>query len=495
MTYWLRLGWNARLSAVLTAAILVATSLLASAAPAQAAGFIICAPGVNTFVWDGNADDTPGQVGDNVSWNDAYNWDVDCTPGLLGQPQDDDVTIPSGASVSINDGESAYILALHNEGSLLITDGGVLKTINDSESETLELQGLLFGTGRFTVTGTLDWNSTPAGAATQSTRRCAVAHDDCSAAAPAPGTTVIAESAKMTIDGAGVNLSDQRIIENHGTVVLDGNGYIAADYGTAFKNQRLAGDPAPRLLIKNDRGYYQGFSSLTFGLSDFINTGKVIKANGSGTSIIDADYATTDLASPHAGKLVVKSGVLSVLSPAGSFVNTAKVKQGTAFGNGAPDSCDPENNPSSCALIQPTADDAQASSVALTKPGPTSANVTIQELPLQANPGHGVPVKLETPGADADAANPLLFRIFLDATLVEVGETPNGLAANVPVERKASPASPYQVLPSCSAVGGPAPMQPCVARSMSVNETAALGSGDVVLVVKSLLNSRYRVGK
>jgi hypothetical protein len=30
---------------------------------------------------------------------------------------------------------------------------------------------------------------------------------------------------------------------------------------------------------------------------------------------------------------------------------------------------------------------------------------------------------------------------------------------------------------------------------MSVSETAALGSGDVVLVVSSLQNSRYRIGR
>ena len=38
-------------------------------------------------------------------------------------------------------------------------------------------------------------------------------------------------------------------------------------------------------------------------------------------------------------------------------------------------------------------------------------------------------------------------------------------------------------------------MPACVARTPSVTETTDLGTGDVVIVITSLQNSRYRVSK
>ena len=69
----------------------------------------------------------------------------------------------------------------------------------------------------------------------------------------------------MKVDGVGVdgrggvNLSDKRVIQNNGTVILSNNGYIAADDGTRFRNVRNARSTG-KFIINNDFGYYQGFT-------------------------------------------------------------------------------------------------------------------------------------------------------------------------------------------------------------------------------------------
>ena len=60
---------------------LVAAGFAAGPLPSAQAAFIVCAPTVNVFRWDGAANDPPGQVGDGVTWGDAYNWDQNCIPG------------------------------------------------------------------------------------------------------------------------------------------------------------------------------------------------------------------------------------------------------------------------------------------------------------------------------------------------------------------------------------------------------------------------------
>lgn len=456
---------------------------------AQAGGtYVPCAPSVNTFVWDGG--------GDGVSWNDGPNWDVDCTPGPLNQAFDDVVSIGAGATVRIDAGESAYVLALDNQGTLVVDTGGVLRTIDDSSSATTLMRGLLFGTGRFSVTDTMTWESMPTGAATMSTRRCATIPgdpgDNCPGVSASPGITVVEVGAVMAISGRGVNLQDGRVIENHGVVELSGEGYVAADYGTAFRNLRLAGDPRPSFDIANDRGYYQGFVEVGYAPSEFTNTGRVIKKSGSGTSVVDATYARSAPQSPYAGTVFVRSGRLTVQSPSETFTNEAKVRQGSAFANGSPGSCAPGTP--ACEVIQVTPDDTQATSVDLTKVGGKFRKVSIKELAKGAAPGgFGKPMLIETPKAVATAARPIVMSVYLDAVTLG-GATPSDVAMFAKVQRKGAGDATYRTLPDCALVGGPTNLQACVARSRSVNETASL-SGDVVLVVKTLQNSRYRVGR
>ena len=493
-------GRTRRVVSLAVGTVLVASGLTAVSATAANAVLIVCAPGVNTFVWDGNANDTAGKVGDNRNWADAYNWNVDCTPGLVSQPQDDNVTIPSTANVFINDGESAYVNSLTNNGSMTLTPGGVLGTLASSTSKTMLLQGLLFGTGRFAVTGTLTWQSTTMGAASMSTRRCAeppgVGQVSCVTPAPSPGVTVVNAGAKLVINGRGVNLFDQRIIENHGTTTVSGAGYIAADYGTSFRNLRAAGAVQPKLVFASDGGYYQGFAIPGFGLSTLTNSGLVNKSGGLGVTVIDAAFSTSDPGSTFTGVQQVQSGTLTIVTP-GIGIRKAKVRQGATLGNGGPPACDPVANPLSCHVAEPTADDQEVATVQLTKPGTTSSTVTIQEVSgVPTVPGQrGLPVRIETPSAQADVTAPLRFRILLDATLLQPGETAATFAATASVARQATTADPYVNLPDCVNNLPTLAMPSCVARGLTVSETAALGTGDVVIVISSLLNSRYRITK
>jgi hypothetical protein len=491
----LRSLFGRRAAAVTGATALVAAGLVGVAAQ-PASAFIICPANVNTFVWDGNANDTPGHVGDNRNWDNAYNWDVDCTPGLRNQPHDDVVTIPAGADVFINDGQSADVAALTNNATLTVTPFGALMVYGSSTSSVLKLQGILGGPGQFVVTNELTWTSTTQGASTQLTRRCDLV--SCAAPAPVAGVTVINPGAKLVINGRGVNLSDQRIIENHGSTTVSGLGYIAADYGTSFRNVRGAGAVQPRFAFANDGGYYQGFAIAGFGLSTFDNSGLLAKTGGSGVSVVDAQYTSTAPGSTYTGTTQVKSGTLTIVTASGKTVRKAKVQQGATFGNGGPPPCDPLNQPGSCAVVAPTGDDPEVATVQLTKPGTTSSTVTIQEVTwAQAVAGQrGVPVRIETSTAVSEVTAPLRFRILLDSTLLLPGETPAIVAANAVVARQATNAVPYVALPDCDASGNPSQANPsCVARTLSATETAALGNGDVVIVISSLVNSRYRVSK
>lgn len=491
--------WRPSMGAALSAGAL-AVGLAIVPATAASADFIECGPAVNAVIWDGDQNDppnTPSQTGDNQNFSDAYNWNTDCVPGSRVQTYNDDVTIPTGANVFLNSGESAHILALHNTGSLTLGTGSKLFTFADSESKTLTLNGTLGGTARFTVTGTLNWTSQPAlgGAASQTTRECVLVPSPCESPleSSGKGTTVIAPGAALNISGGGVNLFDQRVIENHGVTRLYGAGYIAADDGTSFRNLRGPGESAPLFVIKNNGGYYQGFVKPALGLSSFTNSGRVIKNAGSGVSLIETAFSANDPGSSFVGTVAVLAGTLSILSERANQVRAARVQQGRTFGNGG---C-AGGGPAACKILRPFDADEQQTTVQLTASGTTLATVTIRELNLTAVAGQrGVPVQIDTPNASSSPDAPLRFRILLDRSLLDPDETPAQVASSSPVFRQATTADPYVALPDCDPLSGnPTLEQPsCVSRSLSGSETTTLGDGDVVIVVSSLQNSRYRVG-
>jgi hypothetical protein len=441
---------------------------------------------VNTYVWDGSA---------SMYWDNAANWNVGCVPGgRLDPPYNDDVTIPSGSTVVLKNGESAQLAALHNNGALTIAPGAALETYGASTSKTITMQGTLASASTFTVTSSMKWVATgPGKSSTMETRWCQF--EDCSSPTT-PGVVVINAGATLALTGAGVNLKDQLIVENHGTTKLTGTAYIAADWGTEFRNLRTTGAPVPKFIIANaSGGYLQGFLTSPFSISTFANTGLITKTVGSATSppsVIDANLVQTDTGSPYTGTVQVHAGTLSIFTPGGTTTRTATVQQGAEFSDGG---CDGGATPGTC-QIQPTSSDQQVTAVELTKTGTTSAAVSIQNVPSvpPVSGQRGVPVQIDTGTAQSDPTHPLHFKLYLDATLLHSGETAAGVANTATVSRQPTTADPYTALPNCGVSQDPTTAVPvCVARTLSVSATTSLGTGDVEIVVSSLLNSRYRV--
>jgi hypothetical protein len=275
---------------------------------------------------------------------------------------------------------------------------------------------------------------------------------------PDPGRTVISQGAKLVISGLGVNLVDRRIIDNRGLTQVTGNGtYVAADWGTTFRNTGTFQFTANGDYVE---GSVWGHAAL--GRARFINTGTIRKTGGAGTSVIDATYSRTE-GNSGPGTVQVSKGTLSIRSNSTSAV----VSPGTTGATFATGACPPL---SACADPTPQAGEPQFTT--LTLPGGTAASsVTITEAAPDGSKGR--PVVLTVPGETATATNPMILELALDASLLAPGDTHLTLA----VQHNGV------AVPNCT---GGAQAQ-CVDRAAS----ATVG-GDVVLVVRTASNGRWR---
>jgi hypothetical protein len=487
-----------RAAVVVVLAMGAVTSVVAFGPNAEATGYVICPASTTVVTWDGSANDSGEAVGDGMSWDDAWNWDLDCIPGEQDPdtPDNDVAVIPKGAVVTLTGDQIFPALgSLQNRGTLIMTTGSELDLLNSSTSRITEMHGWIHGVGTLAITKRMDWDSLSGGAATMSTRACLSTPPCDTSAPPVPGVTTVRPGAVLNVNGLGVNLSDRRVIKNYGSVVLSGAGYIAAGYGTTFRNidNTPANAAIPLFEFANDLGYYQGHALPGETLGVFQNSGVVRKTAGTGTSVIDASYFKTDPASPSTGTVEVKSGSLALLAPNFTGAVEAQVDQGSGFANASPGDCATDGDPSDCAL-QVDAGDPQAMELDLTDPTAGTVPVTLHELPNAANPGgFGVPVEVDSPGAVATNADPMELRLYVDATLLG-SATPNQVAKKAKIQRQGQPGDPYSSLPRCALVGGSTPTQACVDRAASATETSAAG-GDVVIVVQTQQNSRYRVGR
>lgn len=488
---------------------LLATALVATSSPAVAAS---CGASFNTFTWNGE--------GDGVYWDDPNNWQEDCVPGNFYEyfnaqqnwdesqaRRDDHVTIPAGANVVLRnerpDGNWlgwVYLAQLTNNGTLTVTIGSHLFVSEASTSYRLILSGsTLGGIGTMTVSGAGS-RLTTRGAANQTTRFCdredpieadfqSGPKDHCSSPnTDTLGHTVIASDAEWVVDGSTA-ISDQRVIDNQGTVRLTGaQGYIAADDGTSLLNTGL-------FDITNDRGYYQGHLAKATDLgagwvgtpqSSFDNTGTVQKSAGIGVSVIAADYSASTTS-----HVIVRAGTLSIQTPNGTTTRRADVAGGARLGNGACAS----GTASTCADIKPSPVDQQITTVQMTTAATSPVTVTLKEgVPPSsyAGVGTGTPVQIETPNAPATAAKPMLYRIYLDSSTLD-GRTAHDVATTAPVHRKPNGKAWYP-LKSCRKTPLGPDVDACIRRDLSASETDKRTDGDAVLVVAATENSRYRVG-
>jgi hypothetical protein len=458
--------------------------------------------GLHRFVWTGGAG--------TDDWDTPGNWSEHAVPGPaipLGQPgavPTDYACIPAleqGGAPSVvtldhgGQGVEADLAVLRNLGTVTVGRGGKLFLYGPqpSTSKVLTLSGsTLGGTGQLTVTSVLNWTSLdnaqfpPEGAAaTQTTRKLEYLSGGVSPQGPlsvAPGRTTIAVGAKLNVNGAlgtcgpsrcgGVNLRDERIIDNAGTTTLSNAGFVSADYGTRFTNL-----PGGRFVIKNAFGYYQGFVDYysAAGRSQFVNNGLISKV-APGASVIDARYSRT----AQGSGITITKGTLSIVADSGVGVTRqARVSPGASFANGG---CGGTQTNAFCTTPAATADDQNVSLVSLPPVGvsPPSDVLITEVSPPPPPPGyHNIPggaTDVQTPQAVATSAHPLVFVFLIDSTLVAgLGLAPG----SVRVARDTATAP----LPFCAASGpGPACMLP----------VQALPGGDLKVTVKSTSNSTYR---
>jgi hypothetical protein len=450
--------------------MVAAVALVAAAAPGLTAcdptppGFCPHLSGLDVWTFDGEAG--TDAYGNPVNWDHDGNSNVG-VPGERNDPADvdDEVCIPPNKKVTVPDGGSAHLVVLDNAGTLEITPGAKLELKGDPDSQpsyshNLILRGLLFGRGKLTTRsgGTLTWKHAPGdGAASMSTREDFTTTTQLPVP-PDPGRTVIAPGATLVITGQGVNLFDRRIIDNQGTTrVTDSGTYLAADYGTTFRNTGT-------FTFESDGDYVQGFvrGNASLGRSRFINTGTLRKTGGSGTTVVDAQYSKTE-GSAGPGTVQVSSGSVNLVgASAGAQVDPSA--QAAGVGNGG---CGAN---SACANPTPTGSDPQFESVALPA-GTDPSSVTISEKAPDGS--KGVPVDISVPDESASAANPMTFVFALDSSLLAPGDTHLTLTVThngVPV-------------PNCTG----SPQTSCVDRAAS-----STVNGDVRLVVRTATNGRWR---
>jgi hypothetical protein len=256
-----------------------------------------------------------------------------------------------------------------------------------------------------------------------------------------------------------VNLFDRRIVDNQGSTVISGSGtYIAADWGTTFRNSGTFTFQADGDYVQ---GFVRGYASL--GRSRFINTGVLRKTGGTGTSVVDAQYSATE-GSSGPGSVSVSSGTLNRVGAAVS-AQVDPGSNGAAVGNGG---CGPN---AACSAPATTASDPQFESVSL--PGGTDPSaVTITERAPDGSTG--VPVDISVPSETATASTPMVFTFALDDSVLAAGDTHLTLAVT----------HNGVAVPNCTG----SPQTSCVDRAAS-----STTGGDVRLVVRTATNGRWRM--
>jgi hypothetical protein len=229
-----------------------------------------------TITWTGK--------GNGHTWTDPANWSPTTVPDVHQTPatyQAQYVCIGDGkggksASVTIA-GDDAFHVAGIDVGQgaqLTVKPGGELflgaasgtAVVPSSVDKHSQLQldaGTLGGNSPLTVSGTLRWTGlkvkTHNDVTTQTSSECVFdpAIPACPGdTSPGGGRTTIAAGGKMLVDGVkfgGADLTDQRVIDNFGTITFTHFGYIAMDNRT-----QLIDEPHSAINFDGEGGIYSG---------------------------------------------------------------------------------------------------------------------------------------------------------------------------------------------------------------------------------------------
>ena len=467
-------------------------------------------PATHSYVWTGAAHDN--------TWQTPGNWNVGGVPATAapGNPYDpngpgnfDDASrdvdyvcigAPGGTAANVTLGGvggdnivGAAIAALDvGQNAHLTVTGNSRLWLNNPQTTTtpssirsgseLDLNGAtLGGVGNLIVSGKLDAASNSSFPVTITTRWCDVGAT-CTAAPTNRGIITVASGGQFIVNGTpkgGINLEDEKIVDNSGTVTLANSGYIAADNGTSIKNE--AGGT---ISIADDFGIYQGRGHFGASLAILTNLGALKKSAGTGNSVVGLNFQQSG-----AGSVAVTTGSLTVgrsTTGAGVSIPAATVTAGGSYGLGAcPALVSHTSTP--CSSLTVSASSPQAALVTLsTVGGNSSVQVATQTTGLPS--GHiGQAVQFETPGSTPTVTKPNLFTLLYDASVWQ-----NRTLSSVKLERAADGSNTFLQIANCPSNGNPPAGQSCVdMRGISgVSSTLTTGGG-AKIVIRTTQNSRW----
>ena len=335
------------------------------------------------------------------------------------------------------------------------------------------------------VAGTLDADTTDSFPVTITTRWCDVPAQ-CTAAPTARGEINVQSGGQLLVAGnpsgttfGGINLEDEKDINNAGTISLSNRGFIAADFGTTIEN--VTGGT---IAITNNLGIYEGRNH--FGAQPSLtNNGHLGKTAGTGASVIGAKYVPAS-----SGTVGITTGTLTLdqsSTTSGVTIPTATVAQAGSYGLG---SCPAvtNGNPNGCTAPNVSATSPQAATVTLgTSAGSSTVSIATQTTGLPSG-AIGQAVQIQTPNAHPTVAKPSLFTLYYDTSLV------NGATlAQFKMKRAEDNSNTFLAVPNCLSTGAPPSGKPsCVdERNIAGVSSQIMSNGDAKIVIRTTQNSRW----
>ena len=408
-------------------------------------------------------------LGGAGSWSDATHWSRGAVPGLTSR---DYACIPSGSDVVIDDvapridldllelGLSAHLTLRPGTALYLWGPQDIVRSITKRGS-VIEVDGAtLGGGGRLHVIGTLTVHQSTTGSPALLT-----SHAEMDTYAGPAGILEIGDEGTLDVRGqSDVRIANDYIVDIHGRARLRDKAGLVADHGTTFLLQKhYYGPGVGRLVILNDRGFLEGEEVGSEPLATFVNRGRIVKRESTGSSRVQARYVKGDL---------------RVLS--GRLVLPGKVVTPGVFGPPVTPGCPPTvacTGPQQNAQLHAPASDTDG-----------VADVSIQELLSEPVEGAvGVPMKVHADDLDATIADPAVIELRYNLSVFKnAGRSPT--PATLTVAHANGPDDPFVVIPSCEGTGIPLGAFACLDHSASRKV-----GGAVVLVVRTTDTSRWIV--
>jgi hypothetical protein len=216
----------------------------------------------------------------------------------------------------------------------------------------------------------------------------------------AGGLTTVDTGGKLLVEGkgfGGVELGDQRVIDNSGELAISNDGYLAMDDGT-----KLIDEAGSTLKIEGVGGIYQGTSIAKLPVAKVMQSGAVAKS-GDGKIAVGVPVSF-----PVKPKVTVSAGQLFFQS---SSAPKASVGRASAYGVGT---CASEPL-KFCRGVGATSADPQSATIATSSesgaPKSQRLAITLKSAPKKVG-GHAVigkAVEVTAPTAKTSHASRLIF--------------------------------------------------------------------------------------